>query len=314
MKKSTALHILGLSDGASDDDIKKAHRKLIIENHPDKFGTDETARKEAEEKTKQINEARDVLLSRKWDPEYATAGTPYGAPYSYRPQSGSPAGQGYDPFAGWPFAGGTTYYWTWDSSTGTTKTNAPDGANPFDGFPFGANPFVGGFPFDDSFTTSQTQQSAQGGSAGPHSAGSRPTGPQPFSANPFDILNDFLNPRTLEEKIDDAKKDLKRDIQLILIKLFILAVALLVSMPAVGLYLYTIVSIGQGIYKRLGMLTSIFVVPLIMLAIIFLPAANAAVGVFGLIFFVLAALFDIRNVYRHIISIRELKAAIDTKK
>ena len=81
MKKSTALKTLGLSEGASDEDIKKAHRKLIIENHPDKFGQDAAARAKAEEKTKLINEARDVLLNHSWDPEYASAGTAYGAPF-----------------------------------------------------------------------------------------------------------------------------------------------------------------------------------------------------------------------------------------
>ena len=297
MKKSTALHILGLSDGASDDEIKKAHRKLIIKYHPDKFGTDETARKNAEEKTKQINEARDVLLSRKWDPEYSTAGTPYGAPYSYRPGYSNPFSQSEqeNPFADWPFAGGTTYFWTWDSTTGTTKTNAPNGTNPFSDFPFGSSPFTSN-PFgSDTFD-------------------SEPFDSKPFSSNPFEILNDFLNPRTLEEKLSDAKKDLKRDIQFILLKMVILAIALLVNMPAVGLYLYTIISIGQGIYKRLGMLTGLFVVPLIMLAIIFLPSAQAAVGVFGFIFFVLAAIFDVRNIYRHITTIKKLKDAIRKKK
>ncbi len=49
MKKSEALNTLGLTQGASEEDIKKAHRKLIIENHPDKFGQDEQARAKAEE-------------------------------------------------------------------------------------------------------------------------------------------------------------------------------------------------------------------------------------------------------------------------
>lgn len=89
MKKSEALSILGLSEGASEEEIKKAHRKLVIENHPDKFGQNQTAREQAEEKTKLINEARDVLLSGKWDPEYTTAGTPYGAPFSYNPYTQS---------------------------------------------------------------------------------------------------------------------------------------------------------------------------------------------------------------------------------
>lgn len=37
MKKSEALKILGLTDGASDDAIKSAHRKKVRENHPDQF-------------------------------------------------------------------------------------------------------------------------------------------------------------------------------------------------------------------------------------------------------------------------------------
>ena len=110
MKKSEALNTLGLSQGASEDDIKKAHRKLIIENHPDKFGQDEQARAKAEEKTKLINEARDVLLNHSWDPEYSTSGTPYGAPFSYNPSAGRPEGNQGNPFGGWPFA--ETFVWT----------------------------------------------------------------------------------------------------------------------------------------------------------------------------------------------------------
>ncbi len=110
MKKSEALKALGLTEGATDDDIKKAHRKLIIENHPDKFGQDPAARAQAEEKTKVINEARDVLLNRSWDPEYATAGTPYGAPFAYGPSAGSRGAAGGNPFAGMPFS--ETFVWT----------------------------------------------------------------------------------------------------------------------------------------------------------------------------------------------------------
>ena len=62
MKKSEALNTLGLAQGASEEDIKKAHRKLIIENHPDKFGQDEQARAKAEEKTKLILNNRLALF------------------------------------------------------------------------------------------------------------------------------------------------------------------------------------------------------------------------------------------------------------
>ena len=91
MKKSEALNILGLKDGFSEDELKKAHRKKVVENHPDRF-QDPTEKSRAEERTKLINEAHDVLKSGKWDPEYgprahsSTYGTPYRNPYTGQAQ------------------------------------------------------------------------------------------------------------------------------------------------------------------------------------------------------------------------------------
>lgn len=142
MKKSEALKILGLTDGASDEAIKKAHREKVRENHPDQFAQNSAKHAEAEERMKLINEARDVLLSRKWDPEFdprrSTAQNPYAAPYggaSYgRPSQG---GQGQDPFADWPFAG--SWVWTsWDNigtnPGGQSQRPGADPFNPFDPF------------------------------------------------------------------------------------------------------------------------------------------------------------------------------------
>ena len=55
--KRDYYEVLGVGKNASDDEIKKAYRKLAIKYHPDKNPGD----KEAEAKFKEINEAHDVL-------------------------------------------------------------------------------------------------------------------------------------------------------------------------------------------------------------------------------------------------------------
>jgi len=54
MSRAEALKVLGLQEGANEEEIRAAHRRLIVQNHPDKGGTSYLASK--------INEAKDVLL------------------------------------------------------------------------------------------------------------------------------------------------------------------------------------------------------------------------------------------------------------
>lgn len=54
MTREKALEILGLADGASDDDIRAAHRELMKKVHPDQGGSTFLAT--------QINAAKDFLL------------------------------------------------------------------------------------------------------------------------------------------------------------------------------------------------------------------------------------------------------------
>ncbi len=54
MDRNEALAVLGLAEGASEEDIVAAHRKLIQKIHPDRGGNNYLAAK--------INQAKDLLL------------------------------------------------------------------------------------------------------------------------------------------------------------------------------------------------------------------------------------------------------------
>ena len=91
MSKRDYYEILGVSKSASDDEIKKAFRKLAIKYHPDKEGGDEAKFKEA-------NEAYEVLKDKQKRQRYdqfghAGVGGANGGP------------QGGNPFEGFDFGG-----------------------------------------------------------------------------------------------------------------------------------------------------------------------------------------------------------------
>ena len=81
--------LLGVSKGASDDEIKKAYRKLAHKYHPDKSGGDE-------KKFKEINQAYQVLSDRSKREQYDRFGSTF---------EGAGQGQNQGGFGGFDFSG-----------------------------------------------------------------------------------------------------------------------------------------------------------------------------------------------------------------
>ena len=114
MAETDPYKVLGLTSGASKDEVAKAYRKLAKKYHPDLNPGDE----EAAKKMAEVNAAYDAITNDK----------PYG-PRARQQQQQNPYAQGSNPYSS------TTRTYTYDPNTGRyTQTNAGQQGQYYDPF------------------------------------------------------------------------------------------------------------------------------------------------------------------------------------
>ena len=118
--------VLGIGRSASADEIRKAHRKLVRQYHPDANRDNP----QAAERFREVQEAYDVLSDNEKRKQYDQFGHAAFDPRSQQPYGGGPAGT--DPFEGFRRGGGPgRNYRSWKASPNVTVEDFDMGAGGF---------------------------------------------------------------------------------------------------------------------------------------------------------------------------------------
>ncbi|KAK3054891.1 hypothetical protein LTR09_004049 [Extremus antarcticus] len=137
-KQKDYYKVLGVSRDADERDIKRAYRKLTVQNHPDKAHIHGVTAEEAQKKMAAINEAHEVLSDSELRARYDSGDDPND------PQSGQ------QPFQGSPFGfsqgGQPVFFQQRGGGGGPSFKFQAGGGGGGGGFPFGGGA-GGGFPF-----------------------------------------------------------------------------------------------------------------------------------------------------------------------
>jgi len=166
--------ILGVSRSASEDEIRKAYRKLAMQYHPDRNPND----KQAEEHFKEINEAYQVLN----DPQKRAHYDRVGSAYSNWQQRGGQGGFDWSQFV--------------RGAPGGTRVNVEDFSGSF-----------GDDLFSDFF---RSIFGGMGGMSGMGGAASRPARGNPAYQQQVEIsLEDAFNGTTMQIQTDGKRKQVK---------------------------------------------------------------------------------------------------------
>ena len=125
------FQVLGISPGATDDEIKAAYRKLAKKYHPDLNG----GSAEAEAKMKEVNEAYNILVKKKNQPGGQSYSQSYGGQsYDSYGQNGS-----YNSYGGYSRSyGGQQGYGQYRGQQSYDQYDNPFGGFGFDPFGFGS--------------------------------------------------------------------------------------------------------------------------------------------------------------------------------